>query len=279
MAKPPLPPPPRSGYAAPVPLSGIPGESQNDGAAKEFADGFEAATVDLDAISLVDLDGEEPSLDQNPAPVAPPAPEPGARDLSAGKANLELALDRDPVTGQAKPPPPSPAPVAARAEEGGGIELDFAAAGISGSVKGQAAPGPAEVQPKAEPQALRGEPSQAGVSPEASPALRTGKTGLFGADRLTGFLVAGAIGLLVGIYPALQSARGFLANESEDKLSELEDAVDRPLAVRAGEIRAPQEIAAEIERDYDATRSRFWMVWLGVAIPVGLVLGLIRRRA
>lgn len=255
--------------------------------AQDLLDGLEAATADLDAISLVDLGGDAADLD----PIGGSgnsltlSPEPGARDLDTGVANLEVALERDETTGAARPPakptpaapPPSqtpPAPRASPLSHEGDLALDFDAAGLAGPVKGQAAPGPESAQPKAAlpTPAPRPEPT----APRRAPGE---KIGLFGEDRIFGFLVGGAIGLLVGLYPAMRSAQGMIEEQTRDALAELEDAVDRPLAVRAGEVRAPGEIAADIEREYGPARSRFWVVWLGIAIPVGVGLGLVRRKA
>jgi hypothetical protein len=272
MAQPPK-PPPRSG--------------------QDLLDGLEAATADLDNVSLVDLAGDSPGLDQSAAGSGSSAsgsaptlhPEPGERDLEVGKANLEIALDRDPGTGVAKAPTPAskpepkpePAPSRPSPEGPADLALDFGAAGLDAPVKGQSAPGPTSNEPTPPP------PTPPASEPAKAPPPRTRapgeKIGLFGEDRVFGFLVGGAIGLLVGIYPALQSGKGLVEEETRDAMVELEDAVERPLAVRAGDVRSPGEIAADIERTYGPARSRFWLVWLGIAIPVGAGLGLIRRPA
>jgi hypothetical protein len=217
---------------------------------RELIARLDAATADLSKIDLVDLEGDAapPARAEAPPPAAPP-----------------------------KPPPPTPSPsegaeAAALSARSGAddLELDFAAAGVE-AFKGQSSavaptsPGPL-VPASVSPPARRSSPS-----PVAE------RRGLLAADRPTAFLLAGAIGLLVGLYPALEASRRLLVDRSDEPLTELVDAVDRPLAVRAGELRSPAVIAGEIEASYDAARGRFWVVWLSIAVPVTLVLGSLRR--
>jgi hypothetical protein len=269
-------------------LSGIPDEP--DSHTQEFADGFAAATADFESMDLVDLEGEAaPGLDPKPAPAPRPqalAPQPAP---APAQANLELAVDRDVQTGAAKAPtaptpaPAAPAPEAAPAGLAGDLQLDFEKAGISSPVKGQAAPGEVRAPaPVVEPNAIGVgmEPSAASASGmQASPAPRGAKTGLFGSDRIMGFLIAAAIGLLLGIFPALQASKSLLRDSTEATIAEMEESVERPLAVRAGKLRSVAHIRSDLDLAYEAARSRFWTVWLGVALPLALGLGLIRRRA
>ena len=239
--------------------------------------------ADIDNVDLVDLEGSSSglSLDQSADPARNTGPAPGDQ-----RANLELALDRDAATGVARPAPAAAAPAAAPApapapgpEPGSDLQLDFAAAGIDAK-KGQAIagvePGPVPV-PESSNSQLVPASSQSLMRSPGAPA--TGKIGLFGSDRILGFLAAGAIGLLLALYPALEASRRYLEEESAPSLSELEESVSRPLAVRAGDLRAPNEIVGDLEQIYAGTRSRFWTVWLGVAVPLGLALAFIRRKA
>lgn len=282
--KPPVPPPPRGQYVEPIELSGIPDGPEPD-SASDFADRFDAAIADIDNVDLVDLEGSSSglSLDQSADPArntAPASAEP--------RANLEPVLDRDSATGMARPAPAAPAPASAPPagpppgmgpDPGGDLQLDFDAVGIDAK-KGQAVAG---VEPVPVPVP---ESSNSQLAPTASQALMrspdapaTGKVGLFGSDRILGFLAAGAIGLLLALYPALEASRRYLKEESAPSIAQLEESVSRPLAVRAGDLRTPNEITGDLERVYAGTRSRFWTVWFGVAVPLGLALAFIRRKA
>jgi hypothetical protein len=240
----------------------------------EFADRFDAALADVDRAGLVDLQGEEGKASAWTAPAVsspPPSPPPHSA------ANLEPVPHPDPSSEPPAHPRASPGPEAAD------LQLDFAAAGLKSPIKGQAMPGRGSALP---PPA---DPPQATRLPAASPiptGARPGdghagaeRVGLLGRDRVAAGLLAAAIALAVAILPALQAARRLLRDDTGALLAELEDVVDRPLAVRAGDVRSPAAIASEIEQAYGAAGARYWTAWLSVAVPLGVVLTLLRRRA
>ncbi len=126
--------------------------------------------------------------------------------------------------------------------------------------------------------AARPSTSMAGFVPLASPAPLEERVSLFGTDRLTGALIGLAIGLAVGLGPAWAWSQSLIERSSRPLFVEMEDVIDRPLMVRAGKLRAPADIATEIQGQFGAARSRFWWTWLGFGAVFALGLGLPTRR-
>ena len=78
------------------------------------------------------------------------------------------------------------------------------------------------------------------------------------------------------------AARGAQRAEREELLpreDDLSKVVERPLAARAGAVKTPNEVAAELDEAYRGVRLRFVLTWFAVALPVGLALGFIPRPA
>ncbi|TPV93140.1 MAG: hypothetical protein B7733_22070 [Myxococcales bacterium FL481] len=95
------------------------------------------------------------------------------------------------------------------------------------------------------------------------------------ASRITGL----ALGLALALAPAALTTYALADADLEPRLAELKDAIDRPLAVRAGRVRAPQVIAAEIHNAERRVVRRFWLTWLIVGLPLGAALAVVRRPA
>jgi hypothetical protein len=115
------------------------------------------------------------------------------------------------------------------------------------------------------------------IGPNRSPSPVPLRMGLFSADRVTNLLAGAAIGLVIMIVHAQKLARSHGQELLTQPLLELTDSIDHPLAVDAGLLRKPQAIAAEIEAGREATRNRYFMIWLLVGLPIGLGLGLAPR--
>jgi hypothetical protein len=111
-----------------------------------------------------------------------------------------------------------------------------------------------------------------------SPTPVPQKTGLFSSDLIINGLVAGLIGLLLGLYPGYESSRRIARDEVEPMLVELEESINAPLDVRAGKLREPKKIAREIGEKEGEVRGRYFTFWLGSAVPLGLLLAFLRRR-
>lgn len=115
------------------------------------------------------------------------------------------------------------------------------------------------------------------IGPNRSPSPAPIRMGLFSADRVTNLLAGAAIGLALTIIPAQKLARSHGQELLAQPLLELTDSIEHPLAVDAGLLRKPPVIAAEIEAGRNATRTRYFMIWLLIGLPIGVGLGLAPR--
>jgi hypothetical protein len=242
--------------------------------------GLAAIASNLDQASrtgeqaLVDLDGEA-----RPAARAGP----GARNV--------------PST-QSGPADPSPARPTGPADDEA-LELDFEKAGLKPGSRGMVAPGrtpPASSGPDHRPDRVatssvpgsvatsggaRPTGAEASISASRSllrsPAPRPERIGLLGSDPVSAALRATAIALALGLVPAFEVTR----RGERDRVLPLEDelvqVVERPLAARAGTVRTSKAVLDEVAALYGDLRSSFLLMWLGVAIPLGLALFWIRR--
>jgi hypothetical protein len=96
---------------------------------------------------------------------------------------------------------------------------------------------------------------------------------LLGSDSIATLLFGLAIGAVIGIVVALATTRGVTSETLLPLEEELAESLSRALEVERGRLRSPQAIEADIDQALSKTRRRFFLVWLGVAIPLGLVLG------
>ncbi len=203
---------------------------------------------DAGAISLVDLDGE---------------------DRSSPGENRRLASDGASI----------PVPETGRAPAGDeALELDLARAGLTSKPHGQSAPARALAPVAATPPAPAERPAQpAGSSHAASPAPAPERTRLLGDDAGLAGLIATAIGLVLGLVVASEVARRAERDEVTPLHVELKEAVNRPLAARAGEIRTASAVRGSLDQVHADVRSSFLLTWLVCALPVAGGLYLFRR--
>lgn len=115
-------------------------------------------------------------------------------------------------------------------------------------------------------------------SPSPSPA-GPARRGLLLADPIANALAFVAIGFVLALFPAQQLAKGVVRDQAEPHLVDLEESIERPLAVRAGELEKPQAIASRVEEGTSEARSRFFMIWVAGGLAIGVGGGLIRRSA
>jgi hypothetical protein len=161
------------------------------------------------------------------------------------------------------------------------VELDLEGAGLK--------PPPSATVIEPEPGAVRAESPTTATTTAPSTAVTPGARGnrspaplfesgpLLGSDSVTAALAALAIGLVLGLIPAFEVSRRNAANKLPALMEELEESVDRPLAARAGKIRAPKAIVSDAEDIYGDFRMTFLLVWFGVALPAAGVLWKIKR--
>jgi hypothetical protein len=108
------------------------------------------------------------------------------------------------------------------------------------------------------------------AQPSASPRR------LLGSDPIATLLFGLAIGVALGMVVALAATRGVTRETILPLEEELAESLSRATEVERGRLRPPATIEADLERTLSQTRRRFFLVWLGVAIPVGFVLGRIK---
>lgn len=257
----------------------------------DFAARLDDATANLEEIALGAIDGSDPSQVAT-LPTADPVRHASSAPTLPGSATEQAKHAGRPAGAQALAGAKGIASSGqtAAGATGDELQLDLERAGLAASQgTGQLLPGqkagavvaqtPDQEVVGAVAAGLPVPVASAQAMARRSPGVSGERVTLFGPDPVFAFLVAAAIGLLVGVFPASRSAAALYERETADLYTELEHAVDKPLAVRAGDLREPQVIAAEIQDRRAPARSRFFLIWLAVAVPITLALGLIRRPA
>jgi hypothetical protein len=269
-------------------------QATQGGAGGDWAAALDVATSDLDEFGLAGIDGSM-EVDDSASLRADVGPTAQGRKGQEMDARFGGALAQEQRAARpAKKPDSEVVP-------GGGddhqlvpgapefndeeLELDLGQAKVSRPAPVER---PAEVEtrppsessgaaPLSETSGVEGQPElpEAGrvfASPAPAPVVR-----LLGSDPITVALLAACIGLWVGLLPAIKAARGVERDEILPREEELERVIDRPLAVRAGKVTSPDEIARELKEVYGGIRSLYYLTWLGIAVPIGLILGFVKR--
>lgn len=172
----------------------------------------------------------------------------------------------------------------------GEITLDYSKAGLKDNTKGQALanqPRPGAVPAQTSQEDLE-YARRAGLPiPEASKtdskgrvnARRTLRVSLLGIeDRITSVLAGLALGLLLSMWGGDYFANAAVTERRNTLLAELRESVTNPLSVDAGDLRTPPEIKRELSTVAELGTGTFTRWWLGLGIPIGLLLGLAQRR-
>jgi hypothetical protein len=199
---------------------------------------------------------------------------------------------RTPVPALAREPePPPPRNVATKAAsrkkdpfaapdgaEDGSLQLDYRAAGL-------ARPPMANVShdPK---------PGQSGVLPRRTRAADTYGSGaaahsagsfedrpLLGPERVSATFFGLAAGLAVGIFAAVLLQKGVQDENIVEYEAQMQAALVSPEKVAAGELRPGSAIEDDLAEAYDDIRRSFLFAWLAIGVPIGVVLGRLKRRS
>ena len=249
-----------------------------------------------------------------PTPTPTPAPPPSASGSSPGLEGLSSGLDNLEVTDlptafKAKKPKkkkrkkkptaelpasdsglgreaaperraPRPDPSASSS-----LELDFEAAGISpknkklkqlgGRITGEHRPDDAELPRRTRAGNMGGTGGAAYGRPQQEEA--TGEF-ILGADVTTALPLGLAIGLGVGLATALVLQRGASHEKLEPLEQEMLMAATNPDTAGAGDLRSASQVEKDLDEAYGSLKNRFLLQWLGIGIPLGLVLSRIPRR-
>lgn len=237
--------------------------------ADALVDSLARAADDPDAFSLVDLDGE----DRETEPI----------DISSAEppATLEPVASGEPAT--PRNPAPHEDPPASGPGPSDDLELDLERAGLSAPPRGMSAPGDDRAKP---PTPVPPSPadSAAATTPAASgswvsrPAKEAAPGGFLRGDLTALGLGAAAISLAVGLAVGTARANKVERTVIDPLLTELNAAVDRPLAARAGKIRTSAQIKGDIEAAASDARSRFLVGWLLTAVPLAGAAFFVGRR-
>lgn len=168
------------------------------------------------------------------------------------------------------------------------VELDLAAAGLAQAPVGTSALARARSEssgvgrrpsgevPIASESATRmpSESMRTRVPAEAStrapiPAFEAPATpGLLAPDRVLSVLIAATLGAVLGLVVAFGWVRGDAARTCETLEGELQASVADPIGVEEGRARPPDTIVAELQTSLADLRSRFWLVWAVIALPI-----------
>lgn len=262
--------------AAPAPAPVPAGSPAPDASASmaSLARGLDLALVDLDEDSRADSpavleevssgDGEsrrpavvtrdEAATRAKSSEPAPAIDDPGAIDVGSDDGVLELDLA---AAGIAKAPEPALA----------------ASAPASASLAGASA-SPVAVAPGASSGAMPTPASSlqayGSESDEAAPRY------VFGRDVVTSILAGLASALFVTMLLAFALSRSAFRDDITKLETELAESVTRPLDVQAQELRSAQAIRKELADVHASSKKRFMLIWLGVGLPLGVVLGRFR---
>ena len=276
-------PPPATQRGGPAPPPRRPVDPRDTMAAFHAALGDVLAQADHDPQALVldDLPGAGPAPVRVASPAASGAPTTAAVQ-GATPASAPARVSKAPL--QLGAPGPAAATSLPSFDDEPRLALDLDAAGLDTAPHGDAArpgsapaasPGGASAAPVA---AAPRPPWLASQPPEREPWLRPlARPRLLGSDPLTIALGALAIGVLLGQLPAREVARRYERDHIAPLEVELAQVVERPLAVRAGELRPPQAVQADLEVAYAELATRYWAYWWACALPLALVVGLVPR--
>ena len=170
------------------------------------------------------------------------------------------------------------------------ITLDFGKAGLEQDTKGQALanqPRPGAVPAQTSQEDLEYARRAGMPIPEASKtdekgrviAKRTIQVSLLGIeDRVTSVCAGLALGLLLSMWAGDHFASGLVSEQRDALLTELKESATNPLSVDAGDLRTVAEIKADLAKVGASGTGTFTRWWLGLGVPIGLLLGLAQRR-
>ena len=104
------------------------------------------------------------------------------------------------------------------------------------------------------------------------------RTGILTQDPWLNALLAIAIAAATSIYPAWEAGRRLHNKIVTPLVTELQDAISRPLAVQDNTLRKPAAIALDVRTNYNKIQQRYYIVWLIALGLIGLPLALLRRK-
>jgi hypothetical protein len=224
-------------------------------------------------------------------PAATPAPRRASQPvIDTGRA--EDPAPPPPRRGPIAPGPLAPAATPARAEApkraedrfapppaSSDLQLDYEAAGMS--------------RPPTPTLSRTAKPGNSGVLPRRTRATDAGGTGaaargfgveherehrpLMGPEPVSAAIFGLAVGLGLGLLVATFLHKGSDQSSILAFEAEMQQALAAPDEVAAGSVRAPTSIEDDLEAAYGDVRRSFLMYWLAIGVPVGLVLGRLKR--
>jgi uncharacterized protein involved in exopolysaccharide biosynthesis len=92
--------------------------------------------------------------------------------------------------------------------------------------------------------------------------------GLLSPDRVLSVLIGATLGTVLGLIIAFGWIRSDAARTCETLEGELQASVADPIGVEEGRARPPDAIATELEKALAELRSRFWLIWAVIAVPI-----------
>jgi hypothetical protein len=224
---------------------------------------------------------------QTPRPQAGPAKPKPKKKKKKNRSDIEGLL------GDIGPAAPAETPklpkrleqaTAVAKQSSGPLELDFEAAGIqrppprfTPSAPVSAPMHQAEVSASAMPRRSRAPMGGTGAS---AAGHGTGQGGgvvdVLRNDGVAGLILGLGVGLILSMVLALQLQRGDVRDRLPGLEDELAASINDPAGVEAGDRRAPASIEGEINQTLDEIERKFLLWWLGVGLPVGLLLSRLR---
>ena len=237
-------------------------------------------------LALVDLD--EDSKSDQPAVLEEVSSGDGEARRPASVARSEAAPPRTRST------PPSPDiddPGAVEVgEDDGVLELDLAAAGLAKppapSIPSSEPPARTVHEPSipgASPVPVSPAASSAGMSAPAMSALEQpdlevadGPRYPFGRDIVTSVIAGIAAAMFVTMLVAFAVSRGSFRDDITRLEAEIAESMTRPLDVQAQELRSVDTIRQDLDEVHASSEKRFLLIWIGLGLPLGIVLGRFR---
>lgn len=136
-------------------------------------------------------------------------------------------------------------------------------------------------------------PGHSGVLPRRTRATDAGGTGmaargfgvqaeaekgpLMGPEPVSATIFGLAAGLAVGMFAAVWLQKGAEQESIVGWEAEMQQALAAPGDVEAGKVRAPSSIESDLEEAYGEIRRTFLLQWLAIGVPIGVVLGRLKR--
>jgi hypothetical protein len=215
----------------------------------------------------------QPVIETGRADDAPPPPPRRGPIVATAPVAKPTPVPAKPVTPKARADPFAPP------SGSSDLQLDYEAAGMS--------------RPPTPTLSRAVKPGHSAVLPRRTRATDVGGTGaaargfgraseasrrpLMGPEPVSATLFGLVAGLALGLFAAVLLQKGAENEAIVGFEAEMQQALAAPDDVAAGQVRAANAIEADLDAAYAEVRRSFLLRWLAIGVPIGLVLGRLKR--